>query len=258
MSNASRFQNKKIIVTGGASGIGRAAVIRLVSEGGTVLAVDLNADGLAETLAQANAMASHGGLAVSAQISITDEQAVSETVKAFVEEQGRLDVLVNMAGILRSTHTTETSFEAFMQILQINLGGTFLFCREALPFLLESKGNIVNAASTSAFFGHAYMAAYSASKGGVAALTQALSREYLNLGVRVNAVAPGGIGTPMVAAQASNFPPQADFTLFNHLTRPDRQLGEPQEVAAVIAMLASDDGAFVNGAILRIDGGTHG
>ncbi|POF42401.1 hypothetical protein B0D71_13340 [Pseudomonas laurylsulfativorans] len=258
MTFASRFQNKKIIVTGGASGIGRAAVIRLVCEGGTVLAVDRNAEGLAETLDEANALAGYGGVALSAQVSVTDEQEVREAVQGFVREQGRLDALVNMAGILRSTHTTDTSFEAFMQIVQINLGGTFLCCREALPYLLQSRGNIVNAASTSAFFGHAYMAAYSASKGGVAALTQALSREYINRGVRVNAIAPGGIGTPMVAAQANGFPEGTDFTLYGHLTRPDRQLGEPQEVAAVIAMLASEDGAFVNGAILRIDGGTHG
>ncbi|EPL15586.1 SDR family NAD(P)-dependent oxidoreductase [Pseudomonas sp. CF161] len=258
MTIASRFQNKSIIVTGGASGIGRASVIRLVSEGGTVLAVDRNADGLRETLALANAAAGYGGAVRSAQVSITEESEVRDSVQAFVQEQGRLDVLVNMAGILRSTHTTHTSFEDFMQVLQINLGGTFLFCREALPFLLETRGNIVNAASTSAFFGHPYMAAYSASKGGIAALTQALSREYLNRGVRVNAVAPGGISTPMVAAQAQAFPEGSDFTLLGHLSRPDRQFGEPQDVAAVIAMLASEDGAFMNGAILRIDGGTHG
>ncbi|WP_248798126.1 SDR family NAD(P)-dependent oxidoreductase [Pseudomonas sp. MWU13-2105] len=258
MTFASRFQDKNIIVTGGASGIGRATVIRLVSEGGTVLAVDRNADGLRETLELANSVADYGGGARSVLASITDEIEVRHVVQDFVREQGGLDVLVNMAGILRSTHTTETSFEDFMLILQINLGGTFLFCREALPFLLESQGNIVNAASTSAFFGHAYMAAYSASKGGVAALTQALSREYLNRGVRVNAVAPGGIGTPMVVAQAQAFPEGTDFSLYAHLTRPDRQLGEPQDVAAAIAMLACEDGAFINGAILRIDGGTHG
>jgi len=258
MAQAARFQNKNVIVTGGASGIGRATVIRLVAEGGTVLAVDLDETGLQETLALANAGAGEGGRALAARASITDEQAVRQTVQDFVRDQGRLDALINMAGVLRSSHTTDTDFQAFMQVLQINLGGTFLFCREALPFLVESKGNIVNAASTSAFFGHAYMAAYSASKGGVAALTQALSREYMNRGVRVNAVAPGGIATPMVAAQATSFPEGADFRLYAHLTRPDRQLGQPQEVAAVIATLASDDGAFVNGAILRIDGGTHG
>lgn len=258
MAHASRFENKNVIVTGGASGIGRATVIRLVAEGGTVLAVDLDDAGLQETLSLANAGAGAGGRAIAACASITDENAVRKTVGDFVREQGRLDALINMAGVLRSGHTTDTDFQSFMQVVQINLGGTFLFCREALPHLVESKGNIVNAASTSAFFGHAYMAAYSASKGGVAALTQALSREYMNRGVRVNAVAPGGIATPMVAAQANSFPEGVDFSLYAHLTRPDRQLGAPAEVAAVIAMLASDDGAFVNGAILRIDGGTHG
>lgn len=258
MTSASRFRNKKIIVTGAASGIGRAVVTRMVAEGGTVLAVDLNGDGLQETQRLAADVAEYDGRVFLAQASITDEQVVGQTVQAFAAEQGGLDVLVNMAGVLSSTHTTDTSFEDFMRIVQINLGGTFLFCREALPFLLESRGNIVNAASTSAFFGHAYMAAYSASKGGVAALTQALSREYIQRGVRVNAVAPGGIGTPMVANQMQSFPEGVDFTLYAHLSRPDRQLGEPQNVAGVVAMLASEDGAFVNGAIVRIDGGTHG
>ncbi len=258
MAQASRFANKNVIVTGGASGIGRATVIRLTSEGGHVLAVDLDESGLNETMSLAQATADHGGRVSAICASITDEYAVRQTVRNFVREHGQLHALINMAGVLRSSHTSDTDFQSFMQVVQINLGGTFLFCREALPYLVESKGNIVNAASTSAFFGHAYMAAYSASKGGVAALTQALSREYMNRGVRVNAVAPGGIATPMVAAQANSFPEGVDFSLYQHLTRPDRQLGEPQEVAAAIAMLASDDGAFVNGAILRIDGGTHG
>ncbi|WP_414157049.1 SDR family NAD(P)-dependent oxidoreductase [Pseudomonas sp. BNK-15] len=258
MSRASRFQGKNIIVTGAASGIGRAVVLRLVEEGAMVLAVDLNSEGLQGTLASAEVLAGNGGRATSACLSITDESAVREAFGAFVKSTGHLDALINMAGILASAHTAEMSFETFMRIVQINLGGTFLCCREALPYLVESKGNIVNAASTSAFFGHPYMAAYSASKGGVAALTQALSREYMKSGVRINAVAPGGIATPMVAAQADNFPAEADMSLFMHLSRPDRQLGEPEDVAGVIAMLACDDGAFVNGAILRIDGGTHG
>lgn len=258
MNRATRFQNKNVIVTGAASGIGQAVVLRLVEEGATVLAVDLNDEGLQQTLALAEALSGNGGRALSSCLSVTDETAVRDAIGAFVKTAGGLDALINMAGILASAHTSDTSFETFMRILQINLGGTFLCCREALPYLIERKGNIVNAASTSAFFGHPYMAAYSASKGGVAALTQALSREYMRSGVRVNAVAPGGIATPMVAAQANSFPDQADMSLLMHLSRPDRQLGEPQEVAAVIAMLASEDGAFVNGAILRIDGGTHG
>ncbi|MCU1717660.1 SDR family NAD(P)-dependent oxidoreductase [Pseudomonas sp. 5P_3.1_Bac2] len=258
MSPVLRFTDKNIIVTGGASGIGRATVIRLAAEGAQVLALDRDLDGLVQTQALAQATAAAGATVVYAQVSVTDEVAVKQAMADFVARTGHLDVLVNLAGVLSSEHTTKTSFEEFMRVVQINLGGTFLCCREALPYLLESKGNIVNAASTSAFFGHAYMAAYSASKGGIAALTQALSREYLNRGVRVNAVAPGGIATPMVAAQAQSFPEGADFQLYMHLSRPDRQLGKPEEVAAVIATLACADGSFINGEVVRIDGGTHG
>ena len=258
MNTLQRYSGLNVIVTGGASGIGQATVIRLAAEGAKVLAVDLDANGLEQTQEKAMASAAPGAEVTTAWVSITDEAAVKSTFDAFVERVGKLDVLVNLAGVLSSGHTTETSYEAFMKLLNVNLWGTFLCCRQALPYLLISKGNIVNAASTSAFFGHAYMAAYSASKGGVAALTQALAREYLNRGVRVNAVAPGGIATPMVATQAENFPEGTDFTLYANLARPDRLLGKPEEVAAVIALLASSDGSFMNGEVVRIDGGTHG
>jgi NAD(P)-dependent dehydrogenase (short-subunit alcohol dehydrogenase family) len=106
----------------------------------------------------------------------------------------------------------------------------------------------------SAFVGHPYLAAYSASKGGVVALTHARAREYLLRGVRVNAVAPGGIQTGM----ASPFTPEMDARLLQHMTRPDRLLGQPEQVAGVVAMLASEDGAYMSGEVIRIDGGTHG
>ena len=253
-----RFTDKHIIVTGAGSGIGRATALRLVAEGGHVLGLDLNLEGLKQTQELALAQAAEGGALEYAQVSVTDEEALKQIMAEFVGRVGKLDSLINLAGVLASEHTTALSYTDFMRIVEINLGGTFLACREALPYLLESKGNIVNAASTSAFFGHAYMAAYSASKGAIAAMTQALSREYLNRGVRVNAIAPGGIATPMVAAQAQGFPQGADFQLYMHLSRPDRQLGKPEEVAAVVALLASADGSFINGEVVRIDGGTHG
>lgn len=256
MQVIARFNKRNVIVTGAGSGIGQATALRLLAEGATVLAIDLNEQGLLQTQAQAGSVGS--GTLELAVLSVTDEGAIKERFAAFAKDHGAVHALVNLAGILASKHTTELSFADFMKVLEVNLGGTFLCCKEALPYLLESRGNIVNAASTSAFFGHAYMAAYSASKGGIAALTQALSREYLNRGVRVNAIAPGGIATPMVAAQAQSFPEGADFKLYMHLSRPDRQLGKPEEVAAVIALLASDDGSFINGEVVRIDGGTHG
>ncbi len=257
MVSASRFEGKTVIVTGAASGIGRAALIRLVSEGAVALSVDLNESGLAETVAAAEATEGHGGRASMIVASVSDEDDVKRTVGDFVEREGRLDVLVNMAGILRSSHTTETTLQQFMALIQVNLVGTFLFCREALPHLLATKGNIVNAASTSVEFGHPYMAAYSASKGGIASMTHSLAWEYVRRGVRVNAVAPGGIVTPMVEATSAGFPAEVDRNLFIHLTPLDYRFGQPDNVSGVIAMLASADGAHINGEIIRIDGGVH-
>ena len=257
MTPPSRFEGKVAIVTGSASGIGRATLIRLVSEGATALSVDQDEAGLRETVALANTAAGQGGKASFAIGSIADEEFVKSTVEAWVAKNGRLDVLVNLAGILRSTHFTDTTLEEFRHIIGVNLEGTFLFCREALPHLLKTKGNIVNAASTSASYGHPYMSAYAASKGGIAALTHTLAREFILQGVRVNAVAPGGIMTPMVAGQPARFPQGANLSLFSNLTRPDGIFGRPEAVAGVIAMLASEDGEFINGEIIRIDGGTH-
>lgn len=256
MSISARFIGKNAIVTGGASGIGRAVALRLAAEGAQVLAVDLNAAGLEETISLASQEAAHGGAVASRVASVADEAAIKATVADFITQHKTLDCLVNMAGILRSTHTTETSLQDFMTVLQVNLVGTFLFCREALPHLIASRGNIVNCASTSAFYGHPYMAAYASSKGGVASLTHTLAWEYLKQGVRVNAVAPGGIETPLVKATPAGFPKGVDYTLFGHLT-PMTGYGRPDNVAGVVAMLASADGAHVNGEIVRIDAGVH-
>jgi NAD(P)-dependent dehydrogenase (short-subunit alcohol dehydrogenase family) len=256
MTTAARFANQSVIVTGAASGIGRACVVRLAAEGAQVLGVDLNAAGLDETVQLATQTAAHGGQARGATGSVADEARVRQIVTDFVGQAGKLDVLVNMAGFLRSSHTTETSLQSFLDILQVNLVGTFLCCREALPHLLKTRGNIVNAASTSAYYGHPYMAAYSASKGGVAALTHALAWEYLKQGVRVNAVAPGGIMTPLVEATPAGLPEDIDFKLIQHLT-PITRFGTPENVAGVVAMLASEDGAHMTGEIVRIDGGVH-
>jgi len=249
-----RFTNKIIIVTGAASGMGQAVALRLVAEGGTVIGVDTNEDGLRETAKQAGSAFRYLAGSVAA------EADVKRIVAQVAQEEGRLDVLVNMAGVLRACPTTDVTLEQFQTILNINLVGTFLFCREALPHLLKTGGNIVNAASTSARFGHPYMAAYAASKGGVYALTRTLAWEYLKQGVRVNAVAPGGIMTPMVMKQGEVMfqqVPDPDLTLLQHLTRVDGTYGRPESVAAVIAMLASDDGAFMTGEIVKVDGGVH-
>ena len=259
MSSLARFSNKIIIVTGAASGMGQAVAVRLAAEGGAVIGVDTNEDGLRETAAKTLENAGGGRFRYLAG-SVAVEADVKRIVAQVAQEEGRLDVLVNMAGVLRACPTTEVTLEQFQSILNINLVGTFLFCREALPHLIKTGGNIVNAASTSARFGHPYMAAYAASKGGVYAMTRTLAWEFLKQGVRVNAVAPGGIMTPMVVKQGELMfqqVPEPDLSLLQHLTRVDGTYGKPESVAAVIAMLASDDGAFMTGEIVKVDGGVH-
>lgn len=250
MAASKRFSDRRLIVTGAASGIGRATVVRLVAEGATVVAVDVSSEALSETAMLA------GGAVTCRTLSVADEAAVSAMFRE-VGAEGDLHGLINLAGVLRASHTAETSLGDFRAVLEVNLIGAFICCREALPLLEKTGGAIVNAASTASFFGHPFMAAYAASKGGVAAMTKSLAWEYIKRGVRVNAVAPGGIATPMTAQIQTGFPEGVDLSLFMHLTRPDFQVGQPEQVAAIVAMLASDDAAFMNGEIIRIDGGVH-
>jgi NAD(P)-dependent dehydrogenase (short-subunit alcohol dehydrogenase family) len=163
---------------------------------------------------------------------------------------GRLDVLVNCAGILRFTHTHEETLEAWNRILAVNLTGTFLVCRAALPQLVASRGAIVLMSSTAALKAHPWAAAYSASKGGVQALTLALAVEYGKQGVRVNCVCAGAIETPI--KQAFKLPEGADAKLLNRIM-PLTRFGPPEDCAAAIAFLASDDARHVNGEFLRVD-----
>jgi NAD(P)-dependent dehydrogenase (short-subunit alcohol dehydrogenase family) len=167
---------------------------------------------------------------------------------------GRLDLLVNGAGILRFEHTHEATLAGWEQILRVNLTGTFLFCQAALPALLDQRGAIVNIASTSSQFGHPWAAAYASSKGGVLALTKTLAVEYAKQGLRVNSVSPGSIETPITGA--FNLPDGADGRLLHRIMSPTG-MAKPTVVAAAIAYLGSDDATHVNGADLRIDGATH-
>ncbi|WCO65578.1 SDR family NAD(P)-dependent oxidoreductase [Iamia majanohamensis] len=247
-----RLAGRSALVTGGASGIGAATALRLAAEGATVLAVDLDAEGLKRTAAALPAEAT--GAIAPHVADVSDEGAVGDAVAAAVEQGGGLDVVANIAGILRAAHSTEHSLELWDQVIRVNLTSTFLVCRTALPPLLDGGGVIVNSASTSAEFGHPWMAAYAASKGGVAALTHSLAVEYAKRGVRVNAIAPGSVRTSMT--KGLDFPADADFDLLPRIMSPTGP-GDPASVAAVVAMLASDDGAHITGEVIRIDGGTH-
>jgi meso-butanediol dehydrogenase/(S,S)-butanediol dehydrogenase/diacetyl reductase len=245
-----RYEGRVALVTGAGSGIGRATVHRLVEEGATVLAVDLSADGLAGTMADAPRADVVSTLAGD----VSDPDTARVAVAAAVDLGGRLDVLVNCAGILRFEHTHEVQLADWNQLLAVNLTGTFLFCQAALSALLEQRGAIVNVASTSALFGHPWAAAYAASKGGVLALTKTLAVEYAKQGLRANAVCPGSIDTPITGA--FNLPDGADGRLLHRIMSPVG-MADPSVVAAAIAYLGSGDASHVNGADLRVDGATH-
>jgi len=246
-----RFEDQAVLVTGAASGIGFATVERLATEGASIVCDDRDVDG---ARAAADAATELGAEAFSLECDVGDELAATSTVRTAVERLGRLDVLVNMAGILVCEHTDQTSLETWENVLRVNLTGTFLMCREAIPHLLETQGNIVNAASTAALSGHPWFAAYASSKGGVLLLTRSIAVEYATRGIRANAVAPGGITTPMT--EGIDLPSEGiDWNLLGRMAPIDQFRG-PETVASVIAFLASDDAAHVNGEHVRCDGGT--
>ncbi|WP_050063831.1 SDR family NAD(P)-dependent oxidoreductase [Rhodococcus sp. RD6.2] len=252
-----RFEGRKVLVTGAGSGIGQATVARILEEGGIVAAADVNEAGLEVTKARAEEAGTAGRLTVTT-VDISNEDSVRDSIGGVIDNLGGLQVLINAAGILRSSHTADTTLDFWNTVIGVNLTGTFLVTRQALPALLDSgKGVVVNFSSTSAHFAHPYMAAYAASKGGIRSFTHAIALEYAKQGLRAVAVEPGSIASGMTSNPG--FPTEGvDPSLIGKLYP---WIGDgfapPEDVAGVIAMLASDDGKFVTGTEIRIDGGTH-
>jgi NAD(P)-dependent dehydrogenase (short-subunit alcohol dehydrogenase family) len=246
-----RFLRNRVLVTGAASGIGRATALRLAAEGAAVACFDRDVLGLAAVAAEI-AAASGPGTARTYECDLLERAAVQPLVRAAIADLGGLDALCNIAGIGGFRLDAEQTLEDWDRILGVNLTGTWLVCQAALPALLESRGAIVNTASTAATDATPYSSAYAASKGGVIGLTRSLAVSHAKAGLRVNCVAPGPIDTPI--AQHYIPPEGADLALIG-LILPFGEMGRPEEVAAVIAFLASREASHVNGQVLRIDGG---
>lgn len=243
-----RFEGKVVMVTGAGSGIGRATACRLASEGARISASDINAAGLAETMALLAGEGHHSQL-----LDVSQAAACSAAVEAAVAACGRLDVLCNVAGIAGAYRLEEITDELWARMIGINLSGPFYMSRAAMPHLLKTRGNIVNIASTAALVGQVYNAPYCASKGGLNLLSKALAVEFSKQGVRVNAVCPGGVRTALT--QGFRVPENPDGELFARLSSLVQPMAEPEEIAGAVAYLASDEARFVTGESLTIDGG---
>lgn len=246
-----RFADRVVLVTGAGGGIGRAGALRIAAEGGSVFCVDLNEAAARETVDE---IGRAGGEATAHSCDISDEASVQACVDACIERYGSLYALVNMAGVLRFDDTEALETAAWQKIIDVNLTGTMLLCRAVLPHLEKTGGSIVNAASTAALAGLPCGVAYSASKGGVLAMTRSIAVEYAKRGVRANCICPGDINTGM--SEGITFPPNMDFKLMPRLMSLSGAKG-PEVVAGLIAMLASQDGIHITGEDVRVDGGTQ-
>ena len=249
MAGEARFTDKVAIVTGAASGLGAATARRLASEGALVAALDLREDAAKVT---AKSIENDGGTARAYAVDVSDWSSVEPTVAQIANDLGRPEVLVNCAGVGAFVRTEQETAENWDRILSVNLTGTFLMCRAVVGHMLGGGGAIVNVASNAGLMGQPYSAAYCASKGGVVNLTRALGVEYRGRGVRVNAIAPGGMNTPMI--QTFGFPEGATAEDFAGITSPIGY-AEPEEQAGLIAFIASDDGRYMIGQIVSMDGG---
>lgn len=244
-----RLAGKTAIVTGGTRGIGRAIVRRFVAEGANVLVVARDADfrELQADLGDSRLACRHGDVASED----TARDAVAEATSRF----GGLHVLVNNAGVDWTGDLMEATMADFERVIAVNLFGAFLMLREAASHMRHSGGSIVNVTSRTASVGVPSMSLYSASKGAVASLTRSAAIEWAPLGIRVNAVAPGLTDTPLAQAWFDGQPDPLSFRKGVEATIPQRRLATPEDVAAAVLFLASDESTHITGATLAVDGG---
>jgi NAD(P)-dependent dehydrogenase (short-subunit alcohol dehydrogenase family) len=249
MTRAADMTGKFALVTGAASGLGRGTALALARAGADICIVDVNPAGLEETAAEIRALG-RTALVHAADLSIAENCA--KAVDAAIAEFGHLDALCNVAGLIMFTNSTEMSIADWNRTIAVNLTAPFLLSKAAIPHLLARAGAIVNVASTAAFIGEAYAAAYCASKAGLLQMTKAMAMEFVKKPIRINAVAPGGMMTNI--GNNLKMPDGVDYELIKRFSGM-RGLVEVDDVSDLIAYLASDAGRGFHGSCVTMDAG---
>lgn len=242
-----RLENKIAIITGGAQGIGKAAVKKFAEEGAIVIIWDVNEEKASATISEFNNISTSIEFQ---KVDVTKLESVSEAAKQIIEKYNKIDNLINNAGITRDASFLKMTPEQWKQVIDVNLTGVFNCTKAVAPYMVEKLyGKIVNTSSVVGLYGNFGQTNYVATKSGIIGMTKVWARELGRKGINVNAVAPGFIATEMVSTV-----PEKVLDMLKERT-PLGKLGEPEDIANAYLFLASDEAKYINGAVLSVDGG---
>lgn len=249
MTTVGPDEGRVVVITGAASGMGAATARRFAERGAMVELVDLDADRAHSIAAELHLRSPWVG-------DVGDSQFCRDAIDGVVDRHGRLDVLVNAAGTIHRADAAGTPDEHWYRVMRANIDGVFFMSRAATgPMITQKRGVIVNFGSIWGDVGAAGVTAYCASKGAVHQLTKAMALDHVEDGIRINAVAPGEVDTPMLSSQRAQPPTAADLQALADATIPMKRLAQPDEIAAVVVFLAGSDASYMTGEIVHVDGG---